>query len=192
MRNMWHLWPAFLDDETCDAIVREAATLPSKDGDVGGLGEARVDHSIRSALVSWVDPLHPDWAEVVREIEGKFIAANRETFGFETSSVPADIQIGTYHAERQGHFKWHRDAWFHLPHKSPLERKLTMIIQLTCPRTYEGGDLELDAYERPDPRALRQRGSILVFPSFVHHRVTPVTHGTRQSLVAWKDGPAWR
>ena len=36
-----------------------------------------------------------------------------------------------------------------------------------------------------------EEGSIIVFPSFVEHRVTPVTEGIRYSLVSWFVGPLY-
>ena len=39
---------------------------------------------------------------------------------------------------------------------------------------------------------IRPQGSVIVFPSFVWHRVTPVTKGTRYSLVLWTCGQPFR
>jgi len=70
-------------------------------------------------------------------------------------------------------------------------RKLSLVLQLTDPEEYEGGDLEL--MTSSDPIAvLKQRGLISVFPSFVLHRVTPVTKGTRRTLVVWACGPEFK
>ena len=41
-------------------------------------------------------------------------------------------------------------------------------------------------------RAHKARGTLVAFPSYVMHRVTPVTSGTRKSLVAWVAGPKFR
>jgi PKHD-type hydroxylase len=39
---------------------------------------------------------------------------------------------------------------------------------------------------------IREKGSVIVFPSFIWHRVTPVTAGTRYSLVNWNLGFPFR
>ena len=70
-------------------------------------------------------------------------------------------------------------------------RKLSVTVQLSDPGTYAGGDLQLGAVGQPGPE-LRGQGSIIVFPAFVEHRVTPMTSGQRYSLVAWLSGPCWR
>jgi PKHD-type hydroxylase len=83
-----------------------------------------------------------------------------------------------------GHFHWHND-YSHESIESP--RKLTVILQLSESDEYEGGDLEVF---NTGPRAVpRERGTIICFPSFVVHRVTPVTAGMRRVVVAWIAGP---
>jgi PKHD-type hydroxylase len=78
-------------------------------------------------------------------------------------------------------------------------RKLSMTCQLTDGSEYQGGELEFDfrnydPHMRDESKHLRQakeilpKGSIIVFPSFVWHRVKPVTKGVRYSLVMWNLG----
>lgn len=101
-------------------------------------------------------------------------------------------------------YDWHCDS-YHEPYNLPDEpnrdkkiRKLSMTLSLTDPSEYEGGDLEFDfrnTDEGSQPRIceeIRKKGSIVVFPSFVWHRVTPVTKGTRHSLVCWNLGYPFR
>ena len=73
-------------------------------------------------------------------------------------------------------------------------RKLSVTISLSDPLTYKGGNLRFDLGPHSDGERyhlcteIRPRGSIIVFPSHVYHQVTPVTRGTRYSLVAWNIG----
>ena len=61
-------------------------------------------------------------------------------------------------------------------------------MQLSDPASYEGGNLEI--MNSRDPQAMpRDRGVIIMFPSFTLHRVTKVTRGVRRSLVGWIGGP---
>ena len=71
-------------------------------------------------------------------------------------------------------------------------RKLSVTINLTKPEDYEGGNLKFDygPHVKRDNQfhectEIRPRGSVIVFPSYVYHQVTPVTKGTRYSLVMW-------
>jgi PKHD-type hydroxylase len=98
------------------------------------------------------------------------------------------IQYTAYSAERGGHCDWHDDQ-----HDSPgaLPRKLSLVLLLSDETAYEGGDFE--SFDRgPRPIGVRTKGALIVFPSFLSHRVTPVTKGYRQSLVAWITGPKFR
>lgn len=83
-----------------------------------------------------------------------------------------------------GEFGWHNDYSHGLP---DAPRKLTIIFQLSEPSDYEGGLLQIMSNEIET--APKVRGSIVVFPSILMHRVTPVTTGMRRALVAWIAGP---
>ena len=76
---------------------------------------------------------------------------------------------------------------------SPVFRKISVTAQLTDPEEYEGGDFEIKnlwgTMELPIDPEVKNKGTILVFPSMLLHRVTPVTKGKRQSLVQWYNGP---
>lgn len=76
-------------------------------------------------------------------------------------------------------------------------RKLSVTISLSDPADYDGGNLQFDlGPHRPDRyhtcEEIRPRGSVIVFPSHIYHQVTPVTRGTRYSLVAWSLGRPFR
>jgi PKHD-type hydroxylase len=70
-------------------------------------------------------------------------------------------------------------------------RKLSLILQLSDATEYEGGELQLK--DSSDHTAVeRKKGHLIAFPSYLLHRVTPVTKGIRRSLVVWISGPAFR
>jgi len=77
-------------------------------------------------------------------------------------------------------------------------RKLSVTVSLSDPSTYKGGNLRFDLGPHADSKRyhlckeIRPRGSIIVFPSHVYHQVTPVTQGTRYSLVAWNLGKPFK
>ena len=77
-------------------------------------------------------------------------------------------------------------------------RKLSMTINLTTPDQYKGGNLKFDFGPHAGRgrfktcQEIRPQGSIIVFPSFIQHQVTPVTSGTRYSLVVWSLGKPFR
>ena len=70
-------------------------------------------------------------------------------------------------------------------------RKLSFTLQLSDPSDYDGGDLCL--YFGEDAEVIkREQGYVALFPSYVLHEVTPVTRGTRYSLVSWITGKPFR
>ena len=85
-------------------------------------------------------------------------------------------------------YEWHYDVnW---EGTTLYDRKLSLVIQLSDEEDYEGGNFEFKDLEQPV--GFRSQGSILVFPSYITHRVTEVTKGQRNSLVCWMEGPRWR
>ena len=115
------------------------------------------------------------------------------------------------------YYGWHTDSWDKpyirkqnddgtWPPDHGKVRKISMTISLSHPDEYEGGNFEVDLRNSTDPedikkknrksvievKEIRPRGSIIIFPSFVWHRVAPVTKGTRYSLVVWNLGHPFR
>tara|TARA_R100001591_G_scaffold76330_1_gene84137 strand:+ start:82 stop:675 length:594 start_codon:yes stop_codon:yes gene_type:complete len=84
-----------------------------------------------------------------------------------------------------GKFDWHSDVG-----KSAPTRKLAFSLQLSDSDEYEGGNLEFFGHEF-DKRT-REKGSLIVFPSFIFHRVTQITKGTRFAVVGWVHGPTFQ
>ena len=79
-------------------------------------------------------------------------------------------------------------------------RKLSVTVSLSDPKDYEGGFLQFDLRNKGEIntsevitcKEIMSRGSIVVFPSYTWHRVSPVTKGTRLSLVQWNFGPGYK
>lgn len=175
--------PDALSPDDCDQIIRLATASQMSDA---GLVRAK-SHDIRRADLCWLDDV-PEAGWVMDKMVGIVSQANREGFGFDLDEFAESAQVARYGADRQGHFDWHTDIGAGV---LAARRKLTIVVQLSDPAAYQGGVLEL----RPDSnvaQAAAGRGVATVFPSFVLHRVTPVTIGTRWSLTLWAHGPAFR
>ena len=70
-------------------------------------------------------------------------------------------------------------------------RKLSLILNLTEQgKDYEGGNFNLNVGMEEEPEYVPiPRGRVIAFPSWMIHRVTPVTQGARRSIVVWVTGP---
>ena len=78
-------------------------------------------------------------------------------------------------------------------------RKISMTMNLTDPKQFDGGKLKFDLSKTHDSgidimeiEEINRKGSIVFFPSFMSHTITPITRGTRYSLVLWVLGQPWR
>jgi PKHD-type hydroxylase len=138
--------------------------------------------NIRRSTIAWLD-IQEDSAWLYDKVWQTFLAVNR-WFKFDLLGLVDQIQFATYAVGDK--FDWHLDAGG----GQTSTRKLSMSVQLSDDEAYSGGDLEFAACSQLDP--LRRRGTIIVFPSFLAHQVTPVTCGTRNSLVAWAHGPVFK
>lgn len=128
--------------------------------------------------------------ELLERIFEKVFYINRHTFryhleGYEIHDLP---RIFRYSDNRNDHYVWHRDT-LSIPAKGS-ERKLSFSIQLSDPGSYVGGDLEF-LPELTSPFK-RNQGNILIFPSYLTHRITPMTEGVRYVIVGWIHGPEFR
>ncbi len=144
--------------------------------------ELQVDNLRKSTLV----PIHPN--EDNRWIFDKMsaiIGQSNQYYQFDLNGFYEPLQIAEYSVG--DFFDWHLD--FGVGHSST--RKLSMTIQLSDPESYEGGDLEFHINQN-EVKAPRSIGTVIVFPSFIRHRVTPITKGTRRSIVGWVSGPPYR
>jgi len=190
----------------CDNIIKYALAHSDKIGTTGDFENKILDNEnlkeqkqIRDSNLVW---LNDNW--IYKELHPYIHLANQLAgWNFEWDRSES-IQFTKYKLNQ--FYDWHCDSW-HKPYdkKNPNDpshgkiRKLSMTCQLTDGSEYEGGELEFD-FRDYDPRKvpedghIRQareilpKGSIIVFPSFVWHRVKPVTKGVRYSLVMWNLG----
>ena len=106
-----------------------------------------------------------------------------------TSPVTQEPMQYTKYIAPMGNYDWHTDT--HFGGYAGL-RKLSYVIQLSDPREYEGGYLQIVDQSRPEQEMPKNRGSLIVFPSMYLHRLTRVTKGVRYAAVGWVTGNHWR
>lgn len=183
MRPLYHWWDSVLPEEVCDRLIQDCLQVPPQKGTTFNNDGSFTVNEHRNSTIRWVQRLPG-----ISDLMWPYIwEATRQSFNIEISAL-FDIQFTEYNSTEEQYYKWHHDIdW---TQDSGFDRKLSIIIQLTDPEDYTGGDLEFRLFNVPEN--MRNRGSILVFPSYLEHQVTPVTWGTRHSLVAWVEGPRWR
>ncbi len=113
-------------------------------------------------------------------------AANEQFYNFHLNGY-SNFQYTTYDAN--GRYDWHTDMAFGEKFGNDAEpRKLSLSLALND--DFEGGEFQINNGKEETPLAVpMQKGRVVLFPSFMIHRVTPVTKGIRKSLVVWCLGP---
>jgi len=120
---------------------------------------------------------------------------NDRFYNFDLNGYEA-FQYTEYLDTDSGTYDFHLDTIFGKNgHHTDYEmRKLSLIMCLNEPgKDFEGGQFYLNMGK--EEKALEvemKKGRIILFPSFLLHRVAPVTKGIRKSLVIWVTGPKFR
>jgi PKHD-type hydroxylase len=203
-----HYWyfKSALPPRFCDDIIKYALSQSETIAKTGNYDKKKLTKDqtremkrIRNSDVVWLsDP----W--IYKEIQPYIHTANKNAgWNFEWD-YSENCQFTKY--KHNQYYDWHCDSWdkpYQRKNKNDPDngkiRKLSMTCQLTDGSEYEGGELEFDfrdynPHMRDEDKHLRKakeifpKGSIIVFPSHIWHRVKPVTKGVRYSLVVWSLG----
>lgn len=179
-----------LTPEQCDEILKvDSSSFPPGVLTYDGVTNV-TNNDWRIVKAGW---LYRDGYEWVYDLVRQKVASVNEThFGVNIIGVLDTISYMRYEADESGaglhgKFAWHSD----IGEGYTNMRKLTMVISLSDPEEYEGGDLRLFINGELNLGKLK-KGEVAIFPSFVQHCVTPVTKGVRQTLVAFISGPRYR
>ena len=124
-----------------------------------------------------------DW--IYEKLSLACIQANSNRYKFDITGFQTELQLANYGI--RNFFEWHMD--FGTGDLS--NRKLSITVQLSDPDEYEGGELQFMINQNIFT-ATKEKGTAIIFPSFALHRVTPITKGTRKSIVGWISGTPYR
>lgn len=187
------IWNNIFTDEEISKIIDYCESIPKIDGLIGtdGEEETKINKDVRYSKISWIiRNAETDW--FFSRIESASNKLNAKFFGFDIDTLNS-LQYTVYEGENN-HYDWHWDCFIGNELNNlndPSQRKFTSVLQLDSPDDYEGGILEILPCGNIK-QLERKKGLMVSFPSFLLHRVTPVTNGLRRSLVAWFTGPDWR
>lgn len=203
LSNYYYYFSSAVPPKLCDEIIKHALSKKDKVAKTMLYENKKLtkkDYAdLRKKRDSNIVWLNDPW--IYREICPYILMANEKAgWNFQWDSAE-DFQFTKYKVNQ--YYDWHADGW-NLPYPENHDykgkiRKLSLTLQLTDGSEYEGGELEFDfrdydPHTRDESKHVRQakeilpKGSIVVFPSFVWHRVKPVTKGVRYSLVIWNLG----
>ena len=165
--------------EECKSIIE----MGLKNLSPAQLANKTIKPDIRKSDVCFIQPDNEnEW--IFQRITDGVLAINKEIFNFDLEVFPV-LQFTRY-VSPDGKYDKHIDITLNAE-----RRKLSITVQLSESDVYEGGELLLWTSSKPI-ETLKNLGTMIAFPSYVLHEVTPVTKGTRYSLVAWVEGPQFR
>ena len=203
LSNYYWYFTSAIPPKICDDIIKYGLSQAETMARTGGYGDKELTKQEikdmkrkRNSDLVW---LNDPW--IYKELHPYIHEANKAAgwnFDWERSE---SCQFTKYKLNQ--YYDWHCDSWDKpYDRKDPNNpehgriRKLSMTCQLTDGSEYKGGELEFD-FRNEDPdkpkkpvkcKEILPKGSLVVFPSFVWHRVCPVKIGERKSLVIWNLG----
>ncbi len=186
------VWKKALSSQVCDYIINE---VPKDKLNLGTISGGKEDTKIRDSDIFW---LNKKW--LYKEVVPFIKIANKKAgwnYHFDTYE---EFQFTTYGPGK--FYNWHMDTDVKPYETGNLKgkmRKLSVTLSLSDGKDYEGGEFEIDfrntTPDKPNKliiEELRNKGSLVVFPSYMWHKVHPVTSGKRLSLVLWSSGEPFK
>ena len=188
MIPIWQWEKGEIPSDLCDYIVDTFNKNEYDRGKTGGCGEeaelqpSKREVDMQFSSMNWINAM----------LYGYIRYANHANFHYNLSDIDKElVQISKY--SKDDFYQRHIDYG----EGKSLTRKLSLTIQLSDENDYEGGDLKfytgiwnprIETSEETYAQASRGKGSVIVFDSRSIHEVTPITSGTRYSLVKWYHG----
>lgn len=153
----------------------------------GELENGVSNRSLRDCKLSWIQ-VDDTSTKLFRKLSDIINSLNSQFYKYDLTEME-DLQYTEYNSEHKNFYTSHSDDGY----KFNLFRKLSVSVQLSNPAEYQGGDLTFYRNTLSEfTIAPKEAGTVIVFPSFVIHEVTPVTAGIRKSLVTWVNGPRFK
>ena len=202
LQNYYYWFKDAVPKHICDDIVRYAKSIQDQMAVTGGYGGKKLNQKEiqdlkkkRDSNIVW---LNERW--IYNAIHPYIHSANRQANWNFQWDFSESCQFTKY--KKGQYYDWHCDSWPEPYQREPKDsshgkiRKLSVTVTLSDPKDYKGGELEFD-FRNTDPdkkpnirkcKEILPKGSLVVFPGFVWHRVCPVKSGERNSLVIWNLG----
>jgi PKHD-type hydroxylase len=181
----------FTDNELT-AITQYGENLELETGAVvGDDGESTTSPNRQSSIKFFQPDGNNNW--IFEKLSRTLSSVNDRYYGFDLTGYDA-VQYTEY-STIGAKYDWHMDTIMGSKKSDKMiqTRKLSMTMPLNDPSEYEGGEFQIQTGLPEQPLIVDQkRGTAIIFPSFMLHRVTPVTSGVRKSIVVWAVGPKFK
>lgn len=181
-------WENFFTEEELNKILSLEEWNVVENAQINQNNKPATDTKLRRTDISWIT--NNEHTQFIWDRLSLVIAeVNARYFHFDLTGIYENIQLGCYKSENLDEYGWHVDATLG---SYGVMRKLSISLLLSDTSEFDGGDLELKSDSNDSIKVEQSRGRAWFFPSYILHRVTPVTKGTRKSLVVWVGGPPFK
>jgi len=178
-------WEGAFTPEECDRVSEIAKKHTPLEGVIFSKSGQTKDHDTRKSTIAFLSPDNLEW--FYHKLSHYIVDLNNRFFRFDLWGLFENIQYTQYVAP-DGKYDSHIDKA-----TGAQIRKLSIVVQLSDSNDYEGGDLEILISGESKPiKMKREKGTLIVFPSYTLHRVAPITNGVRNSAVAWVTGAPFK
>lgn len=171
--------------EECQKIIDITKKTYPISASIGGFdGNKKVVREIRSATIFNVTMEEKNkW--IYEKVANAVSLVNNIHFDYDIIGITHELQLIEYNCDShvKGHYDWHIDAGT----GQPVHRKISLTVQLSEPSDYENCELIINNHGT-EIIGTKERGSIHLFPSYMPHKVSPITKGKRYALVIWIHG----
>ena len=164
---MIQIFEQIIPKEVCELLIDEGLNRPQLNA---GIGEDNFMSEGRSTKISFIGN------QVVKDYIQELAMSKYENY---VITEAEDVQFATYNVG--DFYGLHKDS------DETNERVLSVSVQLSDPTDYKGGFLQFQ-HAHKSTAVESSQGTVIIFPSNLYHEVTPVTEGTRYSLVQWFKG----
>ena len=180
--NLYAFWKKAFSKKECQTIINIAKNKGLIKGTTLNDNKTK---DVRDSKISWLySSDNIDW--VFRRVTDITLNLNKRFFKFNLFGINEGFQFTNYKAP-SGKYGKHIDRAMNIP-----VRKLSISIQLTNPKKYEGGELKLYNDKKEGSVMNKEQGTLIIFPSYTLHEITPITKGERDSLVTWVTGKQFK
>lgn len=180
-------WRGAFNKSDVDRIIQLGEQQQKQQAFVYTDTSQEISEQTRRTEISWISRT-PESEWLYKALYFYASELNARYFGFNLFGLVDSLQYTVYHGapDVPGHYTWHMD----MDVKTVAPRKLSMVVQLSAPEDYDGGELDFQGISVT--QADKTVGDVHAFSAWVMHRVSPVTRGIRRSLVCWFAGQQFR
>lgn len=182
----WCYWDNVFTEMELNLITNYLSNVKLEKGRIGN-NEGIINTTTRNSDVNFFS-CNSDTNWIFNKFNFIISSINDQFYNFDLEGYDA-IQYSEYKSSEKGEYDFHMDTGLDVSDILPRKLSLAMLLN----DNFEGGEFQINpGTEKYAMTVETKKNRAILFPSFLIHRVAPVTKGIRKSLVIWTLGPKFR